>query len=109
MSVMEAEVYEAFKAIGVPDEKASAAAQALSRPKPEVSTLAADLGALKLDFTMMRSDIVVMKSDIAVLKSDVGVLKTDVASLKTSMAVLQWGVGITIASVLSLVAKAFLH
>jgi len=99
---MEAEVYEAFKAIGIPDDKASAAAQALSKPKPEFSTLAADVGTLKSDFSIMKSDIAVMKSDIILLKSDV-------ASLKTSMAVLQWGVGITTASVLSLVAKAFLH
>ncbi len=102
MSVMEAEVYEAFKAIGIPDDKASAAAQALSKPKPEFSTLAADVATLK-------SDSAIMKSDIAAVKSDVSILKADVSSLKTGMAVLQWGVGITIASVLSLVAKAFLH
>ncbi len=81
MRVTEAEVYEAFKAIGIPDDKASAVAQALGKPKPEFSTLVAD----------------------------VATLKSDVASLKTSLAVLQWGAGIAIASVLSLVAKAFLH
>jgi hypothetical protein len=78
---MEAEVYEAFKAIGIPDDKASAAAQALSKPKPEISAFAADLEKVR----------------------------SDIASLKTGVAVLQCGVGITIASVLSLVAKAFLH
>ncbi len=36
LRVMEAEVDEAFKAIGVPDDKASAAAQALSNQKPEM-------------------------------------------------------------------------
>jgi hypothetical protein len=40
---MEAEVFEAFRSAGAPDDKASAAAQALSRRDSEVASLKADV------------------------------------------------------------------
>jgi hypothetical protein len=47
MSTMEAEVFDAFKSLGVTDDKASAAAQALSRRDT--------------DFTQVRSDVQLLK------------------------------------------------
>ncbi len=47
MSVLEAEVFDAFRSIGVPDLPAMAAAQALSRRDADVVSLKADMGLLK--------------------------------------------------------------
>ena len=88
MTVMDAEVFDAFRSIGVPDDKASAAAQAMNKQY-------ADLGT--------------MKADVATLKIDVGVLKVDVGALKVDMALLKWMVGFMFAGVLGLVLKAFVH
>lgn len=48
MSVMEAEVYAAFKSIGVAHDKASSAAQALSRRDTGLDSLQSDFAVLKL-------------------------------------------------------------
>jgi hypothetical protein len=81
MSTMESEVFDAFRNMGVPDDKASAAAQALNRRSPEVSTLI----------------------------SDVAVLKGDVASINIKLAVVQAVLLLVAAGVSSLVIKAFVH
>jgi hypothetical protein len=81
MSTMDADVFEAFRTLGVPDDKASAAAQALNRRSPEVSALA----------------------------TDVSVLKLDVASINVKLAVVQAGLLLVAAGVSSLVIKAFVH
>jgi hypothetical protein len=47
MSVMEAEEFDAFRSIGVPDLSAMAAAQALSRRDADVVSLKADMVLLK--------------------------------------------------------------
>jgi hypothetical protein len=83
---MEAEVYEAFRSIGIADEKAVAAESALSRREP---------------------DILSMKGDIGTLKADVGSLKADVATLQVDVALLKWMLGFVFAGVLTLVLKAF--
>ncbi len=81
MSTMESEVFDAFRAIGVPDDKASAAAQALNRRDPE----------------------------IAPLNGDVAAIKTDIASMRLDLAVLKWGVGLIVGGVISLMFRAFTH
>ncbi len=47
MTVMQSEVFEAFRAIDVPEDKALKAAQALSRRDD-------DVGSLKSDMTLMK-------------------------------------------------------
>ncbi len=47
MSTMEAKVFEAFRSAGAAADKASAAAQALSRRDSEVASLKADVQLLK--------------------------------------------------------------
>jgi hypothetical protein len=85
---MEAEVFDAFHSIGIADDKAVAAALALSKRVPDV------LG---------------MKLDIRTLKADVGILKGDVATLKVDVSPLKWMLGFVFAGVLTLVLKAFVH
>ncbi len=54
MSVMEAEVFEAFRSIGIGDDKASAAAQALSKRDPDIAILKSDVGNLKTDTALLK-------------------------------------------------------
>lgn len=81
MSTMEAEVFDAFRTLGLPDDKASLAAQALNRRSPEVATLSADVATLKVD----------------------------VASINVKLAVVQAVLLLVAAGVSSLVIKAFMH
>jgi hypothetical protein len=54
MTVMEAEVFDAFRSIGVADDKASAAAQARSRRDPDISIMKADIATLKVDVAILK-------------------------------------------------------
>ena len=47
MSNLQAEVFEAFRAIDIPEEKALKAATALSRRDADVASLKSDVGLLK--------------------------------------------------------------
>ncbi len=47
MTVMQSEVFEAFRAIDVPEDKALKAAQALSRRDDDVSSLKSDMTLMK--------------------------------------------------------------
>jgi hypothetical protein len=88
MSTMEAEVYEAFRAVGARDDKAIAAAQALSKRHNAL-------------------DIATMNADIATLQSDVSGLKVSVKSLKAYKLLIKWMLGFVGAGVWSLVIQAF--
>jgi hypothetical protein len=90
MSVMEAGFFDAFRSIGGSDEKARAAAQALSKRDPEAAALKADVASLKFD-------VGVLKTDVAALKGDVATLKGDVATLKVEVALLKWMMGFCLA------------
>ena len=47
MSTIQAEVFEAFRAIDIPEDKAMKAAQALSRRDEDVSSLKSDMQLMK--------------------------------------------------------------
>lgn len=47
MSAMESEVYEAFRAIAIPEDKALKAAAALSKRDDDVSSIKAELNVIK--------------------------------------------------------------
>lgn len=47
MSVMQAEVFEAFRAIDIPEDKALKAATALSRRDDDVTSLKSDMAIMK--------------------------------------------------------------
>ena len=86
MSTMDAEVFEAFRSVGIADDKAILAAQALGRRDPDISTL---------------------KQDMLSVKQDVASLKQDVATLKTDVALMKWMLGVVLAMLLTLLFKSF--
>ena len=100
MSTIDAKVFEAFRSVGVADDKAILAAQALSRRDP-------DMDGIKADVASLRSDVSVLKHDVASLKPDVAGLKQDVAALKTDVALQKWILGVVMAMLLTLLFKAF--
>lgn len=114
MSTMDAEVFEAFKSVGIADDKAILAAQALGRRDPDISTLKQDMSSVKQDVTSLKQDIGTLKTDVASLKQDlaslkpdVSVLKQDVATLKTDVVFMKWMLGVVLAMLLTLLFKSF--
>jgi hypothetical protein len=53
MSVVEAAVFEAFWSTGIGDDKAGAAAQALSKRDADIAILKSDVGILKIDTALL--------------------------------------------------------
>ncbi len=87
MSAMQTEVFEAFRAIDVPEDKALRAAAALTSALSKVDDEASkaiskrdgDIEAIRHDGASIKADVSVLKGDVAVLKGDVTVLNSDVA------------------------------
>ena len=89
MTVIHFDVFEAFKAAGIPEANARKAAEALSEA-----------------FTTQK-DMADLESDVKDIKGQITTIKTDLATVKTDLAVLKWGIGLTAAGVFGLVLKAF--
>ena len=116
MSTMQSEVYEALRAIDIPEEKALKAASALSRRDEDVaslrsdtSVLRADVHDLKQDVSVLKRDVSILQSDMHELKQDVGALKQDIGSLKRDFAVMKWMISFVLAFQGGIFAKLFLH
>jgi septal ring factor EnvC (AmiA/AmiB activator) len=67
MARMIAEVYHAFKAAGVDDQTAQAAATALTQPDDEIQEIRKDFQAVRDDFQALRDEFKDMKGDMKVL------------------------------------------
>ena len=96
MSAMQTEVFEAFRPIDVPEDKALRAAatltSALSRTDDETSKA---FGKRDGDIDAIRKDVASLKIEIATVKGDVTLLK--------------WMVGLAITLELTILAKLFSH
>ena len=136
MTTMIVEVYEALRAIDVPDDKAKAAARAVSQDmNRETAGLRADIAALRRDmdagFAGLRKDMDAgfaglrkdMDASLAGLRKDMDAgfaglrkdmdtesrsLRAELASVKSDMAVLRWMVGTSVALMLAVLVKLFL-
>jgi hypothetical protein len=88
MSLMISEVYEAFRSVGIADDKARAAAEALS------------------------ADQLATKTDIGRVEREIGrveiELKNDIARLDKNLAVLKWMTGFVLALLSAVALKLFL-
>jgi hypothetical protein len=84
MRGLKAEVFQAFRSIGISEENALAAATALSEQDQSIPAIAADVSVLKTDMAMIKTDIAEIpkiKSDIAGLKTDMALIKIDIAEI----------------------------
>ena len=100
MSVLQAEVYEALRALDVPDDKALKAAVALTAALAKVE-----------DETIKRlaSRDVEITRDFSKRDADIDTIRKDVQSLKVDSAVMKWMLGIVLTMVTALFLKAFIH
>jgi hypothetical protein len=68
MSTMEAEVFEAFRSVGIADDKAILAAQALGKRDPDIGSLKQDVASLKTDMVLLKWMVgVVMAMSLTIL------------------------------------------
>lgn len=107
MSVLQAEVYEAFRSIDVPDDKALKAAIALSAAMAKGEDDAVrSLKRVEDDTTRSFSK---RDADIEVIRKDVSAIKLDVVALKGEMVLVRWMLGTLLAMVTTLLFRAFTH
>lgn len=103
MSAMQTEVFEAFRAIDVPEDKALRAAAALT------AALVKTEDETKTAFGKRDGDFDAIRKDMAALKSDVTSVKIDLATVKGDVSLLKWMLGLAITLNLTVLAKLFSH
>ena len=92
MTTMIVEVYEALRAIDVPDDKVKAAAQALTQDmNREVASLGSEIAALRKE-----------------MATEFASVRADIASIRPEVAVLRWMNGTAIAFLIAVTLKLFL-
>ena len=96
MSVLHAEVLEAFRPIDVPEDKAIRAATALTSSPIEVED-ATDKGFSKRD------------ADIEAIRRDVGAIKLDIVGIEGEVATMKWMGGIILAMLTTVLFRVFSH
>ena len=96
MSVLHAEVLEAFWSIDVPEDKAIRAATALTSSLPKVED-ATDKGFSKRD------------ADIEAIRRDVGAIKLDIIGIKGEVATMKWMGGTILAMLTTVLFRVFSH
>ena len=118
MSAMQAEVFEAFRAIDVPEDKAlraaAALASALSKTEDDtarsftkrdgaIDRLSAEVSALNARLTAEVSAL------NAKLTAEVSALNAKIVKLDGDVALLKWMVGFTLAMLVTLLFRSFTH
>ena len=102
MSTMQSEVYEALRAIDIPEEKAVKAAAALSHRDEDVASLRADT-------SLIQANVRELQTDVRELKASVREIRSDVDTLKRDNAVMKWMMGFVLAFQAGIFVKLFIH
>jgi hypothetical protein len=76
MALMSREVYEALREIGVSDEQAIKAAEALAFSTTDFTAMRTDMGTMRTDMGTMRTDIAVLKATLEHLNHRMNLLMT---------------------------------
>jgi predicted nucleic acid-binding Zn-ribbon protein len=104
------EVYDALRAIDVPEDKARAAAQALTQDMTrEIGGLRGEIEALRKDtnaeFKSVRADIATLRKD---METEFRSVRADTAALKAEAAVTRWMFATMVAVQIAIALKLFL-
>ena len=67
-------MFEAFRSIGIADDRAILASQALGKRDSDITRLTQDMSSVKTDVAGLEQDVAVLKTEAALLKSMVGVV-----------------------------------
>jgi phosphate uptake regulator len=107
MSAMQAEVFEAFRAIDVPEDKALRAAAALASAitKSEDET-ARSFAKRDSAVDKLTAEVVALG---AKLTAEVSALNARMAKLEGDVALLKWMVGFSLAMTVTLLFRVFTH
>lgn len=95
MATMITEIYTALKDIGVSDEKAQRAAEAMAVDSPRL--------------TRLEGNVDKIVADVSVLKADGIVIKAEVAGLKADSAMMKWMLGFVLAMNVAILFRLFAH
>lgn len=129
MSAMQAEVFEAFRAIDVPEDKALRAAAALASAFAQsendtaknfvkrdgaIDKLTAEVASLNAKLTAEVSALnAKLTAEVAALNAklttEVSALSTKIVKLDGDVALLKWMVGFTLAMLVTLLFRSFTH
>ncbi len=116
MSTMQSEVYEALRAIDIPEEKAVKAAAALSHRDEDVALLRADTGLIQANVRELQTDVRKLEASVRELQTDVRKIETnvreirsDVDTLKRDNAGTRWMMGFVLAFQAGIFVKLFIH
>lgn len=96
MTTLQLEVYEAFRSIDVPEDKAAKAAAVLSASLAKVEETA-DKGFSKRD------------ADLDAIRKDVSAIKLDIVAIKGEMALGRWMMSFVLAGIVTMLFKLFVH
>ncbi len=103
MSAMQAEVFEAFRSIDVPEDKALKAAAALA------SAYTRTEDDTTRSFAKRDGTIESIGKDVTSLKLDIAAVKVEVATVKGKVDLLQWMVALCISLLVTVLFKLFSH
>ncbi len=103
MSMLQAEVYEAFRVLDVPDDKALRAAVALS------AAFAKADDDINRNFSKRDADIEATRKDLSAIKADIGGINVRLATMTGEMNLLKWMMGTTIALLVTVLFRVFTH
>ena len=125
MSVVQAEVYEAFRALDVPDDKALRAAVALSAALAKVEDETAksfnkhDAGieGIRKDIASINKEVAGINTQMAAMQGDLngrmigvqGDLNGRMAAMQGEINLLKWMMGTVIALVVTVLFRVFTH
>ncbi len=107
MSLIQAELFEAFRDMGVAEDKAMRVARALSRRDQDISNLEADVSILRADLAATMACIAAPTAD-PVLRANVDSIKADFAVIRANNMYMRWMLGASLALLAAMVLKLFL-
>jgi hypothetical protein len=109
MATMISEVYDAFIASGAPEDKARAAAVAMSAYDGRFNGIEHEIGLIRGDINFIRGDINIIRGDINIVHGDVKTVRGEINTVRGEINLLKWMNGITWALSFGILFKLFLH
>ena len=103
MSALQAEVYEAFRSLDVPDDKALKDAIALSSALAKVEDETAK------GFNRRDADIEAIRKDIGGINKEIGSVNVRMMAMTGEMNLIKWMLGTTLAAVVTVLFRVFTH
>lgn len=116
MALMLAKTYAAFKAAGVGDEEAQAAAEELAGYETRFGAIGGKLShidggiiATKGEITAVKGEITAVKGELIAIKDRIAGIEVRIAGIEGKIPVLLWVVGINAAATIAILGVLLRH